>query len=109
LPVKILLDHCLPRRLVLSFPSHSVSTAADKGWERLRNGKLLAAAADEFDVFLTIDKNLKHEQNLSMLPIAVMVVMSKSNRLADLLPFVSAIADRLASLERRAYVEVFMP
>ena len=58
--MKILFDHCLPRRFRRSFPSHEIRTTAEQKWDRLRNGKLLAVAATEFDVFLTIDKNLKH-------------------------------------------------
>jgi hypothetical protein len=91
-----------------SFPAHTVRTTADQGWAALRNGRLLAAAASEFDLFLTIDKNLKREQNLSKLPIAVMVVMSKRNRLADLLPFVPSIERALAGLKPRTLVEVTM-
>jgi len=59
--VKILLDHCLPHRLKKSFPAHKVLTAGEMGWEGLQNGDLLAAAASQFDVVLTIDKNLKHQ------------------------------------------------
>jgi hypothetical protein len=75
----------------------------------LRNGKLLAAASGEFDVFLTVDKNLKHEQNLNALPIAIMVIMARSNRLADLLPFVAAIEERLPRLNPKTLVEVHLP
>jgi predicted nuclease of predicted toxin-antitoxin system len=77
--VKVLLDHCLPRRFARAFPDHSVRTAADQGWERLRDGKLLAAAGAEFDVILTVDKNIKREQNLATLPIAVVVMLARSN------------------------------
>ena len=107
--MKILLDHCVPHRFSLSFPSHIVRTTADQGWERLRNGNLLSAASGEFDVFLTVDKNLKHEQNLSTLPIAVVVIMAKSNRLADLLPFIAAVEEQLACLKPQTLVEVQLP
>jgi hypothetical protein len=77
------------------------------GWERLRNGKLLAAAAAAgFEAFITIDKNLKNQQNLSALPIAVLVVMAKSNRLADVLPFAPAIEAVLMNLKPRTLAEV---
>jgi hypothetical protein len=86
-----------------------VRTTADQAWERLRNGKLLAAASAEFDLFLTVDKNLKHGQNLAALPIAVIVIMAKSNRLADLLPFVPAVEEELARLKPKTFVEVVLP
>ncbi len=106
--MKILLDHCLPRRLHRALPTHTVKTTADQGWDRLRNGKLLVAAAIDFDVFITIDKNLKHQQNLATLPIAV-IVLAKSNRLADLLPFAPLIELELARLKPKILVEVSMP
>jgi predicted nuclease of predicted toxin-antitoxin system len=107
--VKILFDHCLPRRLSRAFPNHAVRNTADRSWERLRNGRLLSAASNEFDVFLTIDKKLKHQQNLATLPVAVIVIMAPSNRLADLLPFVSAVEEELVRLRPRTLVEVFPP
>jgi hypothetical protein len=107
--VKIRLDHCLPRRLKRAILPHIASTAAEMGWERLRNGKLLAAAASQFDVFLTIDKNLKHEQNLATLPISVVVIMAPSNRMEDILPFVPVVIDGLKSIQPKTLIEVFLP
>ena len=107
--MKILLDHCLPRRLKREISPHVVLTAADMGWEGLRNGKLLAAAGAQFDVFLTIDKNLKYEQNLNTLPISVVVIMAPSNRLPDILPFLPAVQEALKTLSPKTLVEVFLP
>jgi hypothetical protein len=99
----------LPRRLARAFRNHTIRTTAEQSWDRLRNGRLLAAASDEFDVFLTIDKKLKHEQNLTTLPIAVIVLMARSNRLADLLPFVPEVERELSHLKPRTLVEVYLP
>jgi len=107
--VRILLDHCLPRRLAREFPSHAVRTTADQSWDRLRNGRLLAASSGDIDVFLTIDKKLKHQQNLATLPVAVMVIMAPSNRLADLLPFVPEIEMELKRLKPKTLIEIFLP
>jgi predicted nuclease of predicted toxin-antitoxin system len=107
--VKILLDHCVPRRLGRAFPAHVVRTAAQEGWDELRNGKLLAAAASRFDLLLTVDKNIKREQNLAKLPIAVIVIRANSNRLSDLLAFVPAIEKGLSNLKPKTLVEVTLP
>jgi hypothetical protein len=104
-----LLDHCVDRRLARSFPSHQVMTAAQMGWHRLRNGKLLSAAAGQFDVMLTVDQNIKHEQNLSKLPLAVVVMVSWSIKLADLLAFVPHVEQALTSLKTCSYVEISLP
>ena len=76
------------------------------GWGGIKNGKLLALAANEFDAFLTVDKNLSYQQNLSALPVAVIVLDSLSNELSALLPLVPALERALASLEARTWVRV---
>ena len=61
------------------------------GWSSFSNGKLLAIAQQHFDVLLTLDSNLSYQQHLPQFDIAVLIIPSKSNRLADLLPLVPAI------------------
>jgi len=107
--VRILLDHCLTRRLKTRLAPHSASTAADMGWEDLRNGKLLAEAASQFDVMLTIDKNLRNEQNLATLPVAVMVILARTNRLQDIEPFIPEILKALNNLKPCQLIEVGRP
>jgi hypothetical protein len=48
------------------------------GWSGVKNGKLLALAADEFDAFVTVDKNMPYQQNLTTLPVAVIVLDAAS-------------------------------
>ena len=67
----------------------------EMGWTSKRNGELLRLAAREFDIFLTADRRLQHEQQLSMFRIAVVVLVARSNRLLDLLPLVPAILEVL--------------
>jgi hypothetical protein len=76
------------------------------GWEALRNGALLAAAAADFDCVLTVDQNLRHQQDLSKLPVAVVVLVARSNRLADLIPLAPSIEKALAALTPKTLVEV---
>jgi len=59
------------------------------GWNTIKNGELLALASREFDVFVTVDRNLSFQQHLAMLPIAIVVLHARTNRLADLRPLVS--------------------
>jgi len=54
-------------------------------WEQLKNRVLLARAAGEFDVFLTTDKSIRHQQNLETLPIAIVELRCRDNRLKTLL------------------------
>jgi hypothetical protein len=66
------------------------------GWTAIKNGELLALASQEFDVFVTVDRNLAAQQNLSAASIAVVILQARSNRLADLLPLVPKL---LATIE----------
>ena len=61
-PESILLDEDLPRRLASLLVGHNVSTVQHSGWTGIKNGKLLVLAAAEFDVFLTMDRNLEFQQ-----------------------------------------------
>lgn len=105
--MKLLLDHCVDHRLSASLPSHEVHTAAEMGWEQLRNGELLKQAASAgFQVLLTTDQNLKHQQNPRTLPLSVVVLRAPTNRLADLVPLVPQVESALKSLARGQLVEV---
>lgn len=84
--MKLLLDECIDRRLARELVGHFVRTAPQMGWAGIKNGKLLALAEQEFDVFITVDRNLSFQQNLPRFNIAVIVLHAKSNRLADLKP-----------------------
>jgi len=105
--VKLLLDHCVDRRLAGQFPTHEVWTAADLGWQQLRNGQLLTAAADAgFEVLITTDKALRHEQDLRALRLSIVVLRALSNRMADLLPLVPYVEAELPKLKRTQLVEI---
>ncbi len=76
------------------------------GWFSLKNGELLRRAADQFDVFVTADQNLQYQQNLQNLPVAVAVLVAKSNRVQSLKPLVPQLLLALASLKPRALFRV---
>jgi predicted nuclease of predicted toxin-antitoxin system len=84
--VRVLLDECLPKRLKRDLTGHQARTAPEMGWASKRDGDLLRLAERDFDVFLTVDRKLQHQQNLSMFNIAVVVLVAPSNTLADLQP-----------------------
>ena len=56
------------------------------GWAAFKNGELLTAAETEFDVFLTVDQNIQHQQNLQDRPLAIIVLVARNNRLEALSP-----------------------
>src|SRR5689334_6789579 len=104
--MRVLLDECLPKRLAKALPPHFARRTQDMGWAGIRNGRLLALAAPSFDVFVTVDRKLEFQQNLQKLPIAVVVLLARSNRLADVLPLVPQLLLTLERLEPRRLVRV---
>ena len=73
-------------------------------WSGVKNGKLLALAAAEFDAFVTVDKNLPCQQNVSTLLVSVVVLDTVSIELPALLPLVPKIERALLSLSARTVV-----
>jgi hypothetical protein len=63
------------------------------GWASTRNGELLALAVGQFDVFLTADRNVSYQQDLSSFDIAIVVLVARSNRFEDLRPLVPRLLD----------------
>ena len=94
--MKILLDECLPRRLKQSLTGHTVFTVPEKGWAGTKNGALLRLAASEFDVFITIDKNLQYQQNLKEAPLPVIVLIAADNKIETLMPLMPKVLDTLS-------------
>lgn len=82
--MRVLLDECVPRALRHDLWGHDVKTVADVGWAGVKNGELLRRAARQFDLLLTIDRNLEYQQNFAGLGRAVMVVRASSNDIAVL-------------------------
>ena len=77
--MRILFDQGTPVPLRNLLSSHQVETVFQRGWSRLKNGDLLAVAEREgFEVFVTTDQNLRDQQNLSALRIAIVVLTSTS-------------------------------
>ena len=77
--MRLLLDEQVPRRLKRSFAGHNVQTVTDVGWNGKSNGELLALARDEFDAFITLDRKLEYQQNITEKDIAIIVLITRRN------------------------------
>ena len=85
--MRVLLDENVDRRLKRAFDEqHEVSTVPERGLAGKKNSELLEAAGKEFDTFVTTDRGIPHQQNLSRLDLAVIVLEAKSNSYEDLAP-----------------------
>jgi hypothetical protein len=79
--VRILLDEFLPRPLAKLLTGHEVRAVTELRWTGIKNGDLLTKATSTFDVVLTAGQNIEFQQNLTKLPIAVVVLVAASNRI----------------------------
>lgn len=104
--MRLILDECIDRRLTKEFIDYEIKTVPQMGWAGTKNGKLLGLIEKEFDVFITVDRNLSFQQNLSQFNIAVVVLQAKSNRLMDLKPLVPKILDILSTVVKGQAVVV---
>jgi predicted nuclease of predicted toxin-antitoxin system len=90
--VRVLLDENLDRRLKNFLdPEAEAVTVRERGWGSKENGELLELAQREFDVLLTTDQGIPHQQNLSRFDLAIVLLEAKSNRLADLSPLMEEV------------------
>lgn len=76
--MKVLSNHGTRAPLRQHLAGHEFSTAYEKGWASLQNGELLAAAEREFASFITTDKNLRYQQNLTGRRLAILVLPTTS-------------------------------
>src|SRR6266446_502776 len=106
--MKVLIDECAPRALkgFLSKHGHESLTVQEAGWSGKENGELLAVAETEFDVLVTVDTNLRYQQNLAGRGIAIVVLQSSSNRLEHLRQCFPALALALERIKPADIVQV---
>ena len=93
--MRLLLDEQVPRRLIRSFAEHSVQTVREMGWNGKSNGDLLALARDEFDAFITLDRKLEYQQNITEKDIPIIVLITRRNNIEYLQPLVPKVLEAL--------------
>ena len=104
--MRVLLDECVDARLIASLGTVEVRTVADQGWVGISNGRLLGLAAAEFDVFVTVDRNLPFQQHLPKFDIAVILLRTKTNRLADLEVLVPDLVSALSTAKKGVVTQI---
>ncbi|MGI9048344.1 MAG: hypothetical protein ACR2GU_03035 [Rubrobacteraceae bacterium] len=93
--MRVLLD-ALDRRLKKSFDEElEVLTIVERVWGGKKNAELLCLAEQEFDVFITMDRTLEYQQNLSDFSIGILLIAAKSNRRKDVEPLMQEVGRAL--------------
>jgi predicted nuclease of predicted toxin-antitoxin system len=95
--MKILLDENLPNKLKSDFGlGYAVKTVRDMGWSGKKNGELLwRIVFNGFDFFVTIDKNLRYQQNLDRIELKIFLLLAVNNRRETLQELVEKIKDKI--------------
>jgi hypothetical protein len=106
--MKILLDENLPSKLKMDFgPGFDVRTVRDMNWLGKKNGELLGLIAfNGFDFFITIDKNLRYQQNLDKFDITIFLLIVYDNRLQTLQKLVPLVEERIVSKNYTKLTEI---
>jgi predicted nuclease of predicted toxin-antitoxin system len=105
--MKVLLDECTPLLLQRRLPECAISTVQECGWSGIKNGELLRRAEKEFDVFITSDQNLRFQQNLSGMRLAI--IQLPTNQVPIVALLVPAVEGLLSSIRPGELVEVPLP
>lgn len=104
----IIFDQATPVPIRPYLEGHTVRTAAQEGWDRLKNGDLLTAAEDAgFDLLLTTDKNIRHQQNLAGRKIAIVVLGQQ--QWPRLLPHMQRVVEAVNAAKPGSFAEVDIP
>lgn len=105
--MKIFLDHCAPKRLMyLLTDDHEVNTAQRMGWADKKNGILLSLVEPSFDVFLTVDQNIKYQQNISARSLRFIVLIGSDNRHETLAPLIPKVKEALPTAAPGKIIEL---
>jgi len=102
--LKILLDESAPRLIKTSLSEFSISTVQEMGWAGLKNGELLALAENQFDIFITADRQLRYQQNLTGRRLAVIVL--PSNQVPAVIALLPAIRQAINGIQPGTYEEL---
>jgi hypothetical protein len=95
--MKILLDENLPAKLKTDFGAgFEVETVRDMNWLGKKNGELLGLLVfNGFDFFITVDKNLRYQQNLNKFNVSIFLLVARDNRRETLQKLVEKVKEKI--------------
>ncbi len=100
----VLLDESVPRLIKTRLSQFEIKTVQEMGWTGIKNGDLIKRAENQFDIFITADKNLHYQQNLAARKLAV--ILLPTNRVADLIALLPTIELSLKTAKPGAFLEI---
>jgi hypothetical protein len=102
----VLLDECVTKKLKSHLKDLEVYTVREMKWNSLKNGNLLSqCVSNNFDILLTIDKNMMFQQNLDKYPVTIAVLNSVTSKLEELILFIPSLLNQINLFEKnKAYI-----
>jgi hypothetical protein len=104
--VRVLLDESVPTRLASLLRPHDVVTVTQRRWRGLSNGELLSRAAAEFDVLVTADRRMEHQQNIPRSDLGLIVLRAHRNRFKDYEPLLPALLKAIEDVRSGQVIHV---
>ena len=106
--MRLLLDECLPQRVKFLFAEggHECETVRDAGFTGKENGELIALSEKKFEVLITIDKNIRFQQNITGRNISILIIRAASNDLDDIRPHLPQALTALKTIKPGQVLEV---
>ena len=99
--MKVLLDECVTKRLSSYLKDFEVYSVMEMGWSGVKNGKLISLSVkNNFDIILTIDKNMIHQQNIEKYPITIVIINALTSKLEELRLFIPPLFEQIYNLEK---------
>ncbi len=102
--MRIIIDECVPSIVKRGLPQRKIVSVQDAGWAGVKNGELLRLVSAEFDVFITSDKNLKHQQNLVVFELSI--ILLPSNQVPVVKALLPQIDQALTKIGQHDFVEI---
>lgn len=102
--MKIIIDECVPHIVKKRLPQREIKTVQEMGWAGVKNGELLKLVEEEFEIFITSDKNLRYQQNLQDRTIAILLL--PSNQVPVIENLLPQIDEELEKIKPNDFVEI---
>ena len=104
--MKILLDECVTKGLKKHLAEFDVSTVSEMRWSGIKNGKLMTLCVENnFDILLTVDKNLMFQQNIENYSLTIVALNSPTCKLESLLNYLPNFMLQIKNFQKgKAYI-----
>ena len=107
--MRILPGECVNAEVKAAFLGHAVKTVAEIGWRGSADGPLLTHAQESFDVFVTIDRRLEHQQNLKKLRLGFVIIRVPNNEIGSYKAIFAELSQAAETVKAGQVIRVLNP